>query len=113
MEMKVGGIPLFILASVLWIACLPSNTEACDTPVKKAGKHNLRLELLPLQCRLLAELLTDGGTAAPGAVQGRGSTFLQSISCVIASNGCKTFAHLPVSFAGAREEKICKLSLCS
>lgn len=70
MEMKVGGIPLFILASVLWIACLPSNTEACDTPVKKAGKHNLRLELLPLQCRLLAELLTDGGTAAPGAVQG-------------------------------------------
>lgn len=73
--MKVAGIPVLILASMPWIACLPSNTEdvniqACDTPVKKAGKNNLQLELLPLQCWLLAELLTDGGTAAPGALQG-------------------------------------------
>lgn len=73
--MKVDGIRQLILASILWTACLPSNTEgvniqACDTSMKKAGQPNLRLELLSLQCWLLAELLTDGGTAAPGALQG-------------------------------------------
>lgn len=73
--MKIDGILLSILASVPWIRYLPCNPEgvniqACDTPVKKAGKHNLLPELLPLQCWLLAERLTDGGTAAPGALQG-------------------------------------------
>lgn len=109
---------MITLDSVLWIACLPSNTEVRTFrlgthPWRRQGSTTYGWSCCLCSAGCWQSSLQRGALLLQALGKGRGSSFLQSIGCVIATNGCKTLAHLPASSAGAREGKICKLSLCS